>query len=62
MTKFETIGVELQHDSEDSRESVKRFLYSCRVCCTKGIHLECDRCAIAATHKMMLASFQTEHK
>lgn len=57
MTKFEQIGVELQYDACSLHQSSKNFQYSCRVCCERGMRIECDRCAIRATHEMTVAYF-----
>lgn len=58
MTKFEQIGVGLQIESETASEAVRQFAYSCRVCCTRGMRIQCDRCAISATHQQMLGVFR----
>lgn len=55
MTKFETIGVQLQMDAETPRDAVRKFSYSCRVCSSRGLRIECDRCAIRATHESTVA-------
>lgn len=57
MTKFEQIGVGFQYDAANKAEANRSFRYSCRVCCERGMRLECDRCAIAAVHDMTIASF-----
>jgi len=59
MTKFEQVGVNYQNDAMDKRETNKSFRYSCRVCCERGIRVECDRCAIAVTHDAVVAAFET---
>ena len=59
MTKFEQIGINYQNDSASKREANSSFRYSCRVCCERGIRVECDRCAIAATHDAVIAAFET---
>lgn len=58
MTKFEQIGVNYQHDSCNKQEANKNFGYSCRVCCERGIRIDCDRCAIAAAHDAIVAAFE----
>lgn len=55
MTKFETIGVELQHESVTKEEALRNFRYSCRCCCNRGMKIDCDHCAISATHAMTIA-------
>ena len=57
MTKFETIGVNRQYESESTREANRAFAHSCECCCNKGMHLDCDRCAIAYVHSMVIAYF-----
>lgn len=60
VTKFEQIGVEFQHEAASKHEANRSFRYSCRVCCERGMHIECDKCAIAATHAITVAAFETE--
>jgi hypothetical protein len=57
MTKFESIGVQYQRDADSKQEANKLFLYSCKCCCEKGMRIECDRCAIAHAHAMVVACF-----
>lgn len=59
LTKFEQIGVNYQHDATSKHEANRSFRYSCRVCCERGMRIECDRCAIAATHDAVVAAFDT---
>ena len=58
MTRFEQRGCELQMDSASVQEAVRNFSYSCNVCCTKGVRISCDRCAIAFTHENVRAALQ----
>ena len=60
MTKFAQVGVEFQYDARNKKEANRSFQYSCRVCCERGMHIECDRCAIAATNAILVAAFDTE--
>ena len=60
LTKFEQVGINFQNDATSKREANKSFRYSCRVCCERGIRIECDRCAIAATHDVVVAAFEAE--
>lgn len=62
MTKFEQIGVGFQHDACNIQEARKAFKYSCDCCCHKGMQIDCDKCAIAATHSMVVACFNDQHK
>ncbi len=57
MTKFEQRGVEFQCDASCKQDALKSFQYSCSVCCSRGMRIECDRCAIRATHEMTMAYF-----
>lgn len=57
MTKFEQIGVNHQYNANNIKEANKAFQYSCDCCCNKGMHLDCDRCAIAYTHSLVVAYF-----
>lgn len=58
MTKFEQIGVGFQLEAETPDAAARSFNYSCRVCCTRGIRLNCDRCAISTTHQQVLGMFR----
>lgn len=62
MTKFETIGISHQYDATNVYEANKAFQRSCNCCCAKGMHIECDRCAIAATHALIMAYFNDKEK
>lgn len=57
MTKFEQVGVNYQYDASNTEEANKSFEYSCNCCCNKGIRLNCDKCAIAHTHALVVAYF-----
>lgn len=59
VTKFEQVGVELQYEASNKHEANRSFKYSCRVCCGRGMRIECDRCAIAVTHAITVAAFDT---
>lgn len=56
-TKFETIGVERQYESVSAFESNRNFRISCNICCRKGLHINCDKCAIAVAHEATQAVF-----
>lgn len=62
MTKFEQTGVNMQYEAINKDMAIKRFARSCECCCTKGVHIECDRCAIATVHKMVVAYFDDRDK
>ena len=57
MTKFEQVGVNIQMSAIDKDDALKKFQYSCNVCCCKGMRIDCDRCAIAHTHNELIAYF-----
>ncbi len=57
MTKFEQIGINIQLGAVSKEDAIKKFSYSCNVCCHKGMHIDCDRCAIAVTHNQLIAIF-----
>jgi len=59
VTKFEQVGVELQYEASNKHEANRSFKYSCRVCCERGMRIECDRCAIAVTHAITVAALDT---
>ena len=54
MTKFEQIGIDYQYDATNIQEAKKFFTYSCNYCCSKGMKISCDRCAIANTHSLII--------
>ena len=58
MTKFEQVGVNYQNDAESKEQANRSFRYSCECCCTRGMHSECDRCAIAVAHNLTIAAFE----
>ena len=62
MLKFERVGVNLQYDSSSKEQALQRFEYSCNCCCYKGMHIDCDRCAIAVAHQLVVASFDDKNK
>ena len=57
MTKFENIGVERQFESETAAEANQNFRHSCDVCCTRGMKIECVKCAIAHVHNEIITCF-----
>lgn len=58
MTYFETIGVDYQYHSTNIHEAERSFKKSCNKCTTRGMHIECDRCAIASVHGNILEYFK----
>ena len=59
MIKFERVGVNLQYESATVEEAVSKFSHSCDICCLRGLHIECDRCAIAQAHKLTVGALQS---
>ena len=57
MTKFEQVGVNYQYDAKSTQEANSAFKRSCDCCCAKGIRIDCDRCAIAHTHHLIMGYF-----
>lgn len=41
VTKFEQVGVNYQNDAASKHDAIKSFRYSCRVCCERGIRIDC---------------------
>lgn len=62
MTKFEQIGANFQHESHSIAEANRNFARSCNTCCSKGIRLDCDYCAISHTHALVIAYFNDNTK
>lgn len=62
MTKFETIGINYQYDANNIKEANRFFQYSCNCCCNKGMHLNCDRCAISHVHNLVVAYFNDKER
>lgn len=62
MTKFEVIGVRFQNNAKTKKEAEKQFAYSCNCCCMRGMHIECDRCAIEVAHHRVVIELQCLRK
>ena len=58
MCKFETIGAEKQYESASKYEANRNFKISCDICCHRGMKLDCDHCAIAVAHSLVIATFE----
>ena len=54
MTRFEEKGVELQQNSVTKFQARTRFEHSCELCCTRGMRISCDRCAIRVAHEIAI--------
>lgn len=57
MTRFERVGVNYQYEASNIKEANKAFRHSCNCCCHKGKRIDCDRCAIAFNHNLVVAYF-----
>ena len=57
MTKFEHVGINFQYDASTKEQAIKSFNISCKICCCKGMRIDCDRCAIAEAHSLIMACF-----
>lgn len=57
MTKFEQVGINYQYDAVTKEQAIRSFHYSCNCCCNKGMHIDC---AIACTHAMIVAIFDSK--
>ena len=62
MTKFEQIGINHQHDAVSKHDAHRAFARSCHACCNKGLHLDCDKCAISQVHNLVVAIFDDMEK
>ncbi len=60
MTKFEQVGVNMQYESATKEIAQQKFSRSCECCCNRGMRIDCDRCAIATVHQLVVASFETK--
>ena len=60
MIKFEQVGINLQNECETIKEAESKFARSCEICCNRGLHIECDRCLIAAAHKLTVSALSEE--
>lgn len=57
MSKFEKEGVDRQREAANVREAKRAFAFSCALCCNKGRHLNCEKCAIADAHEFVMECF-----
>lgn len=62
MTKFEQVGVNYQTDAITKEEASRCFQHSCHICCHRGMHIDCDACAIAVAHNMVIAAFEVKEQ
>lgn len=57
MTYFEAKGVDIQCSCQNEFQSRKQFERSCECCCTRGLRIDCDSCAIRSAHENLLEAF-----
>ena len=62
VTKFEQIGVNIQHEARSKEDAVKRFQSSCNICCVRGMRVDCDCCSIKVAHDMTVACFSSQEE
>ena len=62
MTKFEQVGINNLMTTTNRSELQKGFDWSCVCCCTKGIRIDCDRCAIAYNYRLLMAYFADKER
>lgn len=60
MTKFEQIGVNYQYEAATKEQALRSFQYSCNCCCYRGMRIDCDCCAIAQAHHLVIAAFDSK--
>lgn len=60
MTKFEQVGINYQYSADNKEDALRKFQYSCNCCCTRGMHINCDHCAIAVAHNLVIAAFNSK--
>lgn len=53
MTHFEAVGVDYQYSATNIDEATREFKRSCVKCINSGMHIECDRCAIANVYAII---------
>ena len=62
MTKFEQIGINYQYAAETKEQARRSMDYSCNCCCNRGMHIDCDRCAIAVAHNLVIAAIDSKRQ
>ena len=58
MTKFEEVGQKYQMQAYDEDYAKWSFENSCYLCCTRGLHIDCSKCAIAQAHTLVMAALE----
>lgn len=52
--KFQNIGVQKQYDSTSKAEANKKYEISCELCSQRGLHIQCNQCAIKTAHDLII--------
>lgn len=60
MTRFESVGVDLQETAVTVEQAKRSFRYSCKLCCEHGLRIKCDSCAIAEANKNRISDLMEE--
>lgn len=56
MTKFERVAINQQYKAYRKDWAIKQFNLTCELCCLRGRKTDCDKCNIAYTHSLVIAS------
>lgn len=62
MTKFEQVAINRQYMAYRKDWAVKQFQQTCYLCCLRGRHCDCDKCNIAYTHQLVIASLDDKER
>ena len=62
MSRFESRGIEHQYSATSASMAHRAFATSCNICCTRGIHLECDKCGILTAHNLVTTLIFNERR
>ena len=60
MTKFGQVGVNMQYESMTKEMAQKRYSRSCECCCSRGMRIKCEQCAISVVHQLVVACFESK--
>ena len=59
---FFDIGVERQLNSTTETEANRNFSISCKICCGRGYHMDCEKCPIASANEQQKAAILDARK
>lgn len=62
MCFFLNEGVNRQLNSTTETEADKNFKISCRICCNRGIHMDCEHCPIASANEQQKSAILDARK